>query len=160
MKLNQLLSIDHIIPEMTSKGHAEVIAELVHHLVTTGLLEAALEDEIYQALMVREEQISTGIGNGVAIPHAFSEKIESVSAVFGRSREGVDFQAIDKKPVHLVVLFIVPKKNYHLHLQTLAAIAKMFTNAQVRENLLAAATNAEMAAILSGKSAKAAPSRA
>jgi mannitol/fructose-specific phosphotransferase system IIA component (Ntr-type) len=76
-----------------------------------------------EALKAREEQVSTGIGSGVAIPHAFSDILRGGRG-FGRSKAGIDFEAIDNAPVHFIILFIVPRKDYHLHLRTLAAIAK------------------------------------
>ena len=83
----------------------------------------------------------SGVGSGVAIPHAFSEKLRHIIAVFGRSRQGINFDAIDDHPVHFVVLFLVPKEDYDLHLQTLAAIARMFSaqNKGIKEDLLQAA---------------------
>jgi mannitol/fructose-specific phosphotransferase system IIA component (Ntr-type) len=78
-----------------------------------------------------------------------------VIAVFGRSRAGIDFEALDNAPVHFIVLFVVPRKNYSLHLQTLAAIAKMFTNAEVLRQLGAAEDLEEILSIFDSK-----PSRA
>ncbi len=152
MKLANLLSADQILLEMAAKEHWPAILELVDHLVSGGALPADQREDILAALKVREEQVSTGIGYGVAIPHTFSEKLEKVVAVFGRSKRGIDFEALDQSPVHFVVLFIVPRKNYHLHLQTLAAIAKMFTNGEVRRRLAEAESRDEILAILAGKS--------
>lgn len=152
MKLATLLTTDHILLDLAAGEHWGAIVELVDQLVVTESLPADQRDEVLEALRTREEQVSTGIGYGVAIPHTFSEKLEKVIAVFGRSREGVDFQAVDHLPVHLVILFIVPRKDYHLHLQTLAAIAKMFTNGEVRRRLVAAERRDEVLEILAGKS--------
>jgi PTS system nitrogen regulatory IIA component len=104
-----------------------------------------------KALEEREALISTGIGSGVAIPHTFSDAIDKVVAIFGRSKEGINFQALDDAPVHLIILFIVPSKDYQLHLRTLAAIAKMLTNCEVRRRLAAAATRDEILEILDPK---------
>lgn len=155
MKLAKLLSADQIILDMKSDGHWTAISELVDHLVGAGLLPAAERDEAVASLKAREEQVSTGIGSGVAIPHAFSDKLEDVVAVFGRSKSGIDFEAIDNAPVHFIILFIVPRKDYHLHLRTLAAIAKLFTSCEIRRQLAAAETRDEILAILDCK-----PSRA
>jgi mannitol/fructose-specific phosphotransferase system IIA component (Ntr-type) len=155
MKLAKLLTADQIILDMRAVAHWPAITELVDHLVETRRLPQAQREEILSALKAREEQVSTGIGSGVAIPHAFSDDIEDVVAVFGRSREGIDFEAIDNAPVHLIILFIVPRKDYHLHLRTLAAIAKMFTNGEVRRQLVKAETRDEILAILDSR-----PSRA
>lgn len=151
MKLAKLLSADQIILDMKAVEHWPAITELVDHLVETGLLPPTLREETLTALKAREDQVSTGIGSGVAIPHAFSDQLENVVAVFGRSREGIDFEALDNAPVHFIVLFIVPRKDYHMHLRTLAAIAKMFTNCEVRRQLGLAETRDEILAILDCK---------
>ena len=151
MKLASLLTPDQVILDMRSEEHLPAIGELVDHLVTLGRLSENLRDEVVAALNAREEQVSTGIGYGVAIPHAFSEKIEEVVAVFGRSKKGIDFEALDNGPVRFVILFIVPKKDYQLHLRTLAAIAKMFTNCEIRKQLSAAESRTEILDILAGK---------
>ncbi|MGB1131236.1 MAG: PTS sugar transporter subunit IIA, partial [Haloferula sp.] len=134
--------------------HMDAILELVDHLIEVDLLSPNLRAEVVESLKSREEQVSTGIGYGVAIPHAFSENLDKVVAVFGRSTKGIDFEALDHCPVHSVVLFLVPKKDYHMHLQTLAAIAKMFTNCEIRKKLAAAECRKEILNILAGKGSR------
>lgn len=151
MKLAQLLGPEQILLDLKAGEHWASIVELVDELVATGKLPKAQEPEILTSLRAREDQVSTGIGNGVAIPHTFSDDLEEVIAVFGRSTSGIDFQALDQKLVHLIVLFIVPRKDYHLHLRTLAAIAKMFTNSEVRRQLLTAEGREEVLAILDSR---------
>lgn len=151
MKLASLLNADHIILDVKAVEHWPSIVELVGHLVKTERLPSDQHAEILDAFKAREEQISTGIGLGVAIPHAFSDHLEDVIAVFGRSKAGIDFEALDKAPVHFIILFIVPRKDYHLHLQTLAAIAKMFTNREVLRQLATAADLEEILTIFGSK---------
>jgi len=151
MKLANLLSADHIVLDMKAVEHWPSIVELVEHLVTTGQLPVSQHDKMLSAFKAREESVSTGIGSGVAIPHAFSDELEDVIAVFGRSKAGIDFEALDNAPVHFIVLFVVPRKNYHLHLRTLAAIAKIFTNAVVLRQLAAAHDPEEILAIFDSK---------
>ena len=151
MKLSQLLDIDHILLDMKATEHWPAIVELVDFLGETGDIPKFCRQEILAALEEREAQISTGIGSGVAIPHTFSDKLENVVAVFGRSKAGIDFEALDNAPVHFIVLFIVPRKDYHLHLRTLAAIAKMFTNCEVRRKLAVAECRDDILEILDPK---------
>lgn len=151
MKLAKLLSADQIILDMKAVEHWPAITELVDHLVESGRLPEGQREEILDALKAREAQVSTGIGSGVAIPHAFSDELEAVVAVFGKSKSGIDFEALDNAPVHFIILFIVPRKDYHLHLRTLAAIAKMFTNSEVLRRLGSAETCDEILAILDSK---------
>lgn len=154
MKLAKLLNSDQIILEMKAVDHWPSIVELVGHLVETELLPTAQQDELLEAFRAREEQVSTGIGSGVAIPHAFSDHLEQVIAVFGRSVQGIDFQSLDNAPVHFIVLFIVPRKEYHMHLRTLAAIAKIFTNKEVLRQLKVAGSIEEVQAIFASKPAR------
>jgi len=151
MKLSQLLDIDHILLDMRATEHWPAILELVDFLGEAGDIPKICRQEILTALQEREAQISTGIGSGVAIPHTFSDNIDQVVAVFGRSKAGIDFEALDNAPVHFIVLFIVPRKDYHLHLRTLAAIAKMFTNCEVRRKLATAECRDEILDILDPK---------
>ena len=151
MKLAKLLSAEQIILDMKAREHWPAIVELVDHLMQGQKLPGELRLQILEALKVREELVSTGIGSGVAIPHAFSSNIEQVVAIFGRSKDGINFESVDHAPVHLIVLFIVPQQNYQLHLRTLSAIAKLFTNAAIRLELAAAKTCEEVLAILDSK---------
>jgi mannitol/fructose-specific phosphotransferase system IIA component (Ntr-type) len=151
MKLAKLLCADHIILDMKAVEHWPSIVELVGHLVKTGQLPEEQREEMLQAFQEREEQVSTGVGSGVAIPHAFSDYLDHVVAVFGRSKAGIEFNALDNAPVHFIVLFIVPRKDYHMHLRTLAAIAKMFTNGEVLRQLAAAGSVEEILAIFESK---------
>lgn len=150
MKLAKLLNEDRIIPEMEAVSHWPAIIELVDRLVRSGCLPRHLRAETVESLRSREQQVSTGIGLGVAIPHTFSDHIGEVVAVFGRSRRGIDFQAVDGAPVHFIVLFIVPRSNYQLHLRTLAAIAKMFTKPPILRQLADAPDAAAILGVLGG----------
>jgi len=157
MKLSKLLSADRVILDLKALEHWPAITELVDQLVASGGLRLEQRGPILAALKTREDLVSTGIGSGVAIPHAFSDDIDEVVAIFGRSQAGLDFEALDHSPVHFIVLFIVPSKDYHLHLMTLAAIAKMFTNGAIRRQLAAAETNDDIHAILVAKPSRVAP---
>ena len=154
MKLGKLLDIDHILLDMKATEHWPAIVELVDYLTERGDIPKNCYEDILKALEEREAQISTGIGSGVAIPHTFSDTLENVVAIFGRSKDGIDFEALDNAPVHFIILFIVPRKDYHLHLRTLAAIAKMFTNCEVRRRLITATTRDEILDILDPKPAR------
>lgn len=151
MKLAKLLHSDQILLDMEASEHWPAIVELLAHLVKREQLATEHHDEMLAAFKAREELVSTGIGSGVAIPHAFSDHLDHVIGVFGRSKAGIDFQALDNAPVHFIILFIVPRKDYHLHLKTLAAIAKMFTNSQVLRQLGVAESTEEVLAIFESR---------
>lgn len=149
MTLADLLTPGCVIAEMQSDEQFPAIAELVAGLVASGTLPAAQEATALAALNAREEQRSTGIGGGIAIPHSFLAGLESVVAIFGRSTKGIDFSAADRAPVHFVVLFLVPEGQHTLHLKTLAAIAKILNSARTRNRLAEATDEADLFEILS-----------
>ena len=109
MSLASLLPAEQIIPEMKATERWSAIVELTDLLVAQGKIKPEDRDSILASLKQREETMSTGIGFGIAIPHASSDRIEEVVASFGRSSQGIEFDALDNAPVKFVVLFIVPK---------------------------------------------------
>lgn len=151
MKLAELLSPCQILLDLKAVERWSSIIELVDALVEKGKLMGSLRDEVLESLRTREALVSTGVGSGVAIPHAFSEHVDQVVAVFGRSKVGIDFDALDQTLVRFIILFIVPQKHYYLHLRMLAAIAKLFTNGDVPRLLGAAETHADILAIFTTK---------
>jgi mannitol/fructose-specific phosphotransferase system IIA component (Ntr-type) len=138
MTLASLLSENQIIPELTATDKWQAIEEIVERLVTDGCLESSQREEAMAALRHREETMSTGIGFGIAIPHASCDAVDEVTACFGRSKDGIDFESLDGKPVHFIVLFLVPKDQFQTHLRTLAAIAKFLNDPAVRSGLAVA----------------------
>ena len=155
MNLASTVAGANTVPNMNAPHDGGTIIELVDHLVAGGQFAQDERQEVLAALQEREDKISTGIGSGVAIPHAFSDSIEEVVAAFGRSVEGVDFEALDNAPVHFIVLFVVQRKEYHLHLKTLAAIAQLFTSREVRQRLNDAVTPEEIHEIFASRPARA-----
>jgi fructose-specific phosphotransferase system IIA component len=144
MTLGNLLSADSILPEMQATERYAAISELVGLLVQHGQIAGVDRDTVLAALRAREETMSTGIGFGIAIPHASSDRVTKVVAAFGRSSKGIEFEALDNSLVKFVVLFIVPKDQFQTHLRTLAAIAKFLNDRSVRDRLGAAATGKEI----------------
>lgn len=135
MTLGNLLSLDQIIPEMQAHERWSAIVELVDLLVAKGQINPQDRDVVLGALRAREETMSTGIGFGIAIPHASSDRVNKVVAAFGRSSKGIEFDSLDNLPVKFIVLFVVPKDQFQTHLRTLAAIAKFLNDRSVRERL-------------------------
>jgi phosphotransferase system HPr (HPr) family protein len=154
MSLASLLSAEHIIPEMKATERGSAIVELTDILVAQGKIKPEDRDSILASLKQREETLSTGIGNGIAIPHASSDRIEEVVASFGRSSQGIEFDALDNAPVKFVVLFIVPKNQFQTHLRTLASIAKFLNDRSIRESLATAKSREEILAIFRDRAQK------
>ena len=154
MTLASLLSEDLIIPELAATDRWQALQEIVTRLVVEGHLDPAYQDEAIAALRHREETMSTGIGFGIAIPHASCDAVKEVTACFARSKDGVDFESLDGKPVHFIVLFLVPKDQFQTHLRTLAAIAKFLNDPAVRTELAAAPDAAAILQVFEKKDRK------
>ncbi|PAZ00773.1 MAG: PTS sugar transporter subunit IIC [Spartobacteria bacterium AMD-G4] len=154
MTLANLLSESQIIPEMASTERWEAIRELVDCLVDAGKIEKADLEDVLQSIRQREETMSTGIGFGIAIPHASSAKVTDVVAAFGRSTSGIPFDSLDGEPVNFIVLFVVPKDQFQTHLRTLAAIAKFLNDRTVREELTKSPTPQDILQVFENRSAR------
>lgn len=125
MNLGDILTTQQIVPELKAANRWEAIDELIGVLVSSGKIAPADRESVTTVVKKREQSMSTGIGFGIGIPHASTDLITEVVAAFGRSTQGVNFDALDNQPVHLVTLFLVPQGQFQKHLHTLAGIAKV-----------------------------------
>ena len=139
MTLNEIVKTEHIVSELKATNRWEAIDELVDNLVTNSAIAKSDRDAVIDVVRTRENSMSTGIGYGIGIPHASTDLIETVVGALGRSKNGIDFEALDNQPVTLVVLFLVPRGQFQKHLHTLANIARQLHNSEFR----AALENAE-----------------
>jgi mannitol/fructose-specific phosphotransferase system IIA component (Ntr-type) len=107
--------------------------------------------DLFKVIMDRERLCSTGIGSGIAIPHAKFPDLKSHLVAVGRSRAGIDYEAIDGKPVHLVFMIVGPLGSNETHLKTLARISKFLHDTNFRDNLLTAATAKDIYNVIAEK---------
>ena len=135
MDLGDILTREQIITDLQATNRWEAIDELINNLVSTGRIKPENHDAIASVVKKRESSMSTGIGFGIGIPHASTELIYEVVGSLGRSRKGVNFDALDNQPVNLVMLFLVPQGQFQKHLHTLANIAKLLHKAEFRQAL-------------------------
>jgi mannitol/fructose-specific phosphotransferase system IIA component (Ntr-type) len=153
MKISRLLRSELIEPNLTLADKDRVLEYLVRLAMPClkGECEADAE-RILTALREREEVTSTGIGNGVAIPHAKIEGLKKMVIAFARSPGGVSFQALDDAPVYLIFLVIAPPEAISDYLKLLAAISAFLRCERNRQALQKATTRAEIfAAIKAGE---------
>ena len=147
MKIADLLDIKAISTELTSSNKVEVLAEMVDLLRRVQPdLDAA---ELLAVLIDREELGSTGIGDGVAIPHGKLKGLDRLLMAFGRKKDGIDFDSMDNRPAHLFFLLLAPESEATLHLKALARISKLLRKEDVRRQLLDAPDPAALLNILS-----------
>jgi PTS system nitrogen regulatory IIA component len=125
LKLTSVVSCDAIIEDLAATQKEEVLKEMVGVLVEKGRLPKSLASSVVKMLMSREELGSTGIGKGVAVPHAKHDGIEGLVGAFARSKAGVEFAALDGQPVHLIFLLLSSKESSGQHLEALAKVARL-----------------------------------
>lgn len=133
MLLSDIITKDKIIMSVKNNNRDSVINEMVKHLHSLGLVNDI--DEFVKKIIERENIESTGIGDGIALPHARGE-VKKIAVILGISKEGVDFNSIDKKPVHLIFLIAAPNDVKKEYLQVIAKIAKMLKTKNYKEELI------------------------
>src|SRR6185436_19010243 len=148
MNLADIVHPEQIIPDLHAANRWEAIDELINHLVACGKIKSEHRDQVAEVVKKREKSMSTGIGFGVGIPHASTDLIYEVVGALGRSRKGVNFDALDNQPVNLVMLFLVPQGQFQKHLHTLANIAKLLHKKEFRQALEEASDAETMLAII------------
>jgi len=136
MRITDFLDKDSIVEELTSETKEGVLRELISLLVKIGKVKD--ERKALEVLFEREKLGSTGIGEGIAIPHGKLSDLESIVCAFGRSKKGVDFESIDGAPVHLVFLLLAPENSTTEHLKALASLSRLLKDSHFRKNLLEA----------------------
>ena len=148
MKLSQLLSEQAILLELKGIDKWNLISKLTDVLVESRQVSAGVRDHVHDALVAREESMSTGMENGIAIPHCSVDMINETVVSLGISREGVNFDSIDGKPTHLIILLVTPKNKTKMHIKTLAEIAKLLNHESSRKKLLDASSPADTLRII------------
>ena len=124
MKLSEIVVTDAIVPELKAKTRDEAISELVEALATAGAVAKKNVPAIIKAVLNRESQATTGIGKGVALPHAKLKSIKKPVGTIGRASQGLDFSALDSKPVYSVILLLSGPDSPDEHLQAMETIFK------------------------------------
>ncbi len=147
MKILDILDKRAILPQIPSHSKEGVLRDLIH--VLCQVEKQVNEDRTMEILLERESLGSTGIGEGVAIPHGKSKEVKKILASFGRSREGLDFQSLDGKPTHLFFLLLAPENSAGMHLKALAQISRLMKDQSFRKRLLEAGSAEEIYSIFS-----------
>jgi len=146
MQILDFLSVDSIKLSMESKNKKDAIKELVDVLVKSGKVKD--KKKMIQTLMEREELGSTGIGQGIAIPHGKSDTVSDLAAAFGISTDGVSFDSLDGEPVNIFFLLVAPEGAAGAHLKALARISSLLKDKYFRKSLLSAQSPEEVIKII------------
>lgn len=150
--IRDLLQYDLIIEDLQAADKQGVIREFAQLLGSRGKVRQP--DELVRVLMERETLGSTGIGDGIAIPHAKLPFLGEIVVAFGRSSKGVDFQSVDGKSVHLFFLLVTPDDNPGEHLRTLARISRILKNRELRNGLTHAARRDDIFRLIADEDGK------
>ncbi|CAO0824276.1 nitrogen PTS system EIIA component [Desulfarculales bacterium] len=142
MKLTEILRQGQIIPDLQARSKRAVMLELCQAMRQERFYLDS--DRLVEVLLERERLGSTGIGDGIAIPHGKLPHLTELQLAFGRSQVGVDFDSLDGKPVHLFFLVVVPEYSTDVHLKALARISRLLKSHAVRKYLMQAKDVQEM----------------
>ena len=151
MKLSEFLHPSDIAGDLAGATAEDVLAELCRPVALSSLVELPV---LLGALLTREEQASTGIGDGVAIPHGKVPGLPTLHATFGRSRRGIKFRAPDSRRVHLFVALFIPETAPGIHLHALTRIGRVFGSSGFREALMEASDASEMYQLIEAEDAR------
>ncbi len=151
MNLKKALSKETVLMELKGTTKEAIIEEMIDLLMAAGKIKD-LKDrkEALKAVLDRERKMSTGMQNGIAIPHGKTDRVESLVAAIALKKEGVDFGALDNQPSRIFIMTLSPDTRTGPHIQFLAEISRQLSDASVRERILAAMTPDEILNILAG----------
>ncbi|MDZ5473760.1 fructose-specific PTS transporter subunit EIIC [Bacillus sp. 31A1R] len=146
MRITELLTRETINLSLSGRHKLEVIEDLVDTLDKAGKLSD--RHAFKEGILKREEQSTTGIGEGIAIPHAKTTAVKQPAIAFGKSSDGVDYESLDGQPAHLFFMIAAPEGANNTHLEALARLSSILMKAEVREQLLQAHTKSEVLDII------------
>ena len=146
MNIRELIKQSFIVSELKSKTKREVLLELSRSFAED--LPDVNTDAVVEILLDREKLGSTGIGDGIAIPHGKMKGLDRLVVSFGRSLEGVEFEALDGKPVNVFFLLLAPDNSAGNHLKALAKISRMLKDADFRKDLMAAESTQKLLSLI------------
>ncbi|NQU38722.1 MAG: PTS sugar transporter subunit IIA [Lentisphaerae bacterium] len=141
MMISEFLSEAPIKIGLEARNKTAAIEEMIDLLVSDHQISLANRGSVIEAVMKREQMISTGMEHGVAIPHGAVDSVDDIVAAMGVSRDGIDFQSIDGRPTYIVILLILPSNKYSSSVQAMAGISRVLTSPQIRKSIIEATSS-------------------
>ncbi len=148
MKLKELVLEKAVLPALKSAKRDDCIGELLDALAKAGAFKPALKAEFQKAVIKREKKGSTGFGHGVAVPHVKTPEVQRCVAAVGLHAAGVDFNALDRQPVHAIFLLLSPEEQPEAHLDAMETLFGTLSQDQFRKFLKQAKSVAEVVTLL------------
>lgn len=136
MDISNFLSDKSVIYSLKSQNKKQAVRELLAVMVNNGLVNDS--DLAFSDIMSRENHLSTGMENGLAIPHAKTDAVNKLVVAFGLHRKGLDYDSLDGKPAHFIFLVLSPRDTSGPHIQALAQISRTLKNPDTRAAILKA----------------------
>ncbi len=134
MKIQDILQKNGILTNLESTDKPEILTQMAKYLAT--LYDIKDQDHIVRKILDRETEMSTGIGLGIAIPHARVEGVDKVYMVAGRSVKGIEFNAIDEQPVHLLFMMLSPANASSQYTNILSSLSRIMSYEEIRNSLI------------------------
>jgi PTS system fructose-specific IIA component/PTS system nitrogen regulatory IIA component len=148
MKLSDIVVKKAIIPSLDALSRDDAITEIVVALVAAGSIPADHQDEFIKALLKREKRGSTGFGHGVAVPHVKHPDLDGMHVAIGLSDQGIDFNALDNKPVRSIFMLLSPEDKPEDHLDAMEAIFANLSQDTFRRFLMQAETVVDVTTLI------------
>jgi len=152
MKLPQYIRPECFIADLPEKTREDALRRIVHAVAAKGFIKD--EKEVFAKLMERENIQSTAVGNGIAIPHCFTDEVPDLLITVARSRTGLEFDSFDGKPIQVVFLLMGNRQEHSLHLKALARIARLIKSTSFIEKIIASSTVEDMVSAFRNEEAK------
>jgi fructose-specific phosphotransferase system IIA component len=149
MNLKKVLFPDCVWVDLKADTKKGIIEEMVDRLIAAGKISD--RESVLESVFAREEKMSTGMQNGVAIPHGKTDAVKSLVAAIGLNKSGVDFDSMDGSPCTIFIMTLSPLKRRGPHMQFLAEVSRLISQPAEREKLLACKTNNEIHELFTGK---------
>ena len=146
MKLSKFCDESLVVFNLKAGGKNEVIEELVNLVSSSNMVKDA--EQLLKDVIDRENLVTTGVGYGVAFPHAKTRAVKGIVIAFGRSSEGVDFDAMDHKPVNLYFLIAAPEDAIGAHLNVMARLSYLMKSENNRQKLMSASSPGDVLALM------------
>jgi len=153
MKLTQYIHPECFITDLAEKSRDGALRRIVHAVAEKGLVRD--EEDVFAKLIERENIQSTAVGNGVAIPHYFTDEVPDLAVIVARSRAGLEFDSFDGKPTQVVFLLLGSRQQYTTHLKALARIARLIKNPVFIEKIVSSTSVQDMVRAFDEEEAKA-----
>ena len=152
MKLVQYIRPECFLPDLPEKTREDALRRIVRAVAEKGFIKD--EKGAFSKLMERENIQSTAVGNGIAIPHCFTDEVPDLIITVARSREGLEFDSFDGKPTQVVFLLIGNRQEHSLHLKALARIARLIKSTSFIDKIIASTTVQDMVRAFEQEEAK------